>query len=32
MKKLIMGFNTATLELNNKVIGVPSSILIEGGM
>jgi len=32
MKKLIMGFNSATLELNNKVIGIPSSILLEGGM
>lgn len=27
-----MGFNSATLELNNKVIGIPSSILLEGGM
>jgi hypothetical protein len=33
MKKLLIGFNSATIELNNnKVLGVPSSILIEGGM
>ena len=32
MKKLVMGFNSVTLELNNKIIGIPSSILLEGGM
>ena len=27
-----MGFNAATIEINQKVLGVPSSILLEGGM
>ncbi len=27
-----MGFNSATIEINCKVLGVPSSILLEGGM
>lgn len=32
MKKLIMGFNSATIEISQKVLGVPSSIMLEGGM
>ncbi len=32
LNEIRIGFNTMSSEYNNKILGVPSSVLVEGGL